>query len=181
METETPVTEVKKKSRIDGMSILLIILLLAVVGLGIWGFVMNSNLKATQTDQVALQNKFDSLTSETNTLTTDLEKAGADLEKAKADLEKAKKDLSTAQADLTKSQDAIVASKADIEKALKYLDVAVGLFVDKAGGDAMKIRINAINDSNLTEKFDKYYKSGSETDFSAWLGYLFQTVADLLD
>lgn len=182
METETPVTEVKttpKKS--NGLSVLLIVLLLAVVGLGAWGFVMNSNLKAAQSAQVELQSKFDSLTSETSTLTTDLEAADADLEKAKADFEKAKKDLSTARADLTKSQETVVASKADIEKALKYLDVAAGLFVESDNLDELKVKVNSLNDSALMEKFDTYYKSKNEKDFSAWLGYLFQTIADLLD
>ncbi len=181
METETPVTEVKKKSRIDGMSIFLIVLLLAVLGLGILGFVMSSNLKETQSAEAELQKKFNSLTSETNTLTADLEQAGTDLEKAKADFEKAKKDLSTAQADLTKSQEAVVASKADIEKALKYLNVAVGMFVESDNLDELRDKVGSLNDSALKEKFDTYYKSRNETDFGIWLGQLFQTIADLLD
>ncbi|RJP47137.1 MAG: hypothetical protein C4583_17130 [Anaerolineaceae bacterium] len=181
METETPVTEVKptpKKS--SGLSVLLIVLLFAVVGLGIWGFVMSSNLKTTQAAEVDLQKKFDSLTSETNTLSADLEQAGADLEKAKAALEKAKKDLSTAQADLAKSQETVVADKADIEKAIKYLDVAVGLFVESDNIDETRARIRSLNDSALTEKFETYYSSRSNPDFSGWLGHLFQTIADLL-
>ena len=181
METQTPVTEVKptpKKS--SGLSVLLIVLLLAVVGLGIWGFVMSSNLKETQSAEVELQKKFDNLTSDTNTLSADLEQAGADLEKAKAALEKAKKDLSSAQADLTKSQDAITADKADIEKALKYLDVAFGLFVNSDTLDEVRASVRLLNDSALTEKFETYYNSKSNTDFSGWLGYLFQTIADLL-
>lgn len=181
METETPVTEVKttpKKS--NGLSVLLIVLLLAAIGLGAWGFMMSSSIKKTQSAQAELQKKYDSLTSETDTLTADLAQAGADLEKAKADFEKAKKDLSTAQADVAKSQEAVVADKANIEKALKYLDIAVGLFVESDNLDEQKIKVKSLNDSALMEKFDTYYKSRNETDFSAWLGYLFQTIFDLL-
>lgn len=181
METETPVTEVKptpKKS--SGLSVLLIVLLLAVVGLGIWGFVMSSNLKGTQSAQVDLQKKYDSLTSETDTLSADLEQAGADLEKAKANLEKAKKDLTTAQTDLAESQEAIVADKADIEKALNYLDVAVGMFVESDNLDEVRSKVKALNDSVLTEKFEMYYQSRDEADFGGWLGELFQTIYDLL-
>ena len=181
METETPVTEVKptpKKS--SGLSVFLIVLLLAVIGLGIWGFVMSANLKETQSAEVDLQKKFDNLTSETDTLSADLKQAGADLEKAKADLEKAKKDLTAAQTDLAESQEAIVADKADVEKALKYLDVAVGMFVESDNLDEIRSKVKALNDSVLTEKFETYYQSRNEADFGGWLGELFQTIYDLL-
>ena len=181
METETPVTEVKptpKKS--SGLSVFLIVLLLVVVGLGIWGVVMSTNLKETQSAEVDLQKKFDSLTSETDTLSADLEQASADLEKAKADLEKAQKDLSTVQADLAKSQESVSAYKANIDKALKYLDVAVGMFVDSNSIDELRSKVRSLDDSALTDRFETYYKSRNETDFGGWLGYLFQTIADLL-
>jgi uncharacterized protein HemX len=180
METGTPVPEVGKKSKVNGLTIALIIFLLAALGLGIWGYMLNSNLQTTRASQSALQKKYDTLTTDTNTLTTNLEQARSDLEKAGADLEQAKKDLTTTQSDLTKTADAITAGKADIAKAVQYLDVAVGLFVDQADLTAMTAKVSAVNDPKLTEKFEKYTNNGSVDDLSAWLGYLFGTVVDLL-
>lgn len=180
MEPETPVVETPQKTKINGLTIALIILLVAALGLGTSGFLLNSNLTSTRSTHAALQKEHDKLTSDTKTLTSDLEKAKADLEKAKADLEKAKKDLATSQSDLTKSNDAITGHQSDITKAKLYLDFASAFFIDRADLTALDAKIAAVKDPKLMEKFDAYSKGGSETEFINLMYYLFKTIADLL-
>ena len=180
MDTATPVPEPKKKSKVSILVIFIVILLLAAIGLGTWGFMLNSNLQTTLASRAALQKKYDTLTTDTNAVSGNLEQAGKDLEKAKADLEKAKKDLATAQSDQAKAQESITDHQADIAKALKYLDVAFGMFVLEDTRLEMEQRLELVKDAKLTEKYEKYAKSGSPTDFGAWLSYLFGTIADLL-
>ncbi len=180
MDTATPVPEPKKRSKISILVIFIVILLLAAIGLGIWGFMLNSNLQTTLASRAALQKKYDTLTTDTDAVSGNLEQAGKDLEKAKTDLEKAKKDLATAQSDQTKAQESITDHQADIAKALKYLDVAYGMFVLEDSRLEMEQRLELVKDAKLTEKYEKYAKSGNTTDFGAWLSYLFGTIVDLL-
>ncbi len=44
----------------------------------------------------------------------------------------------------------------------------------------MEHRLELVKDATLTEKFEKYAKSGSTPDFFAWLSYLFETIANIL-
>jgi hypothetical protein len=54
------------------------------------------------------------------------------------------------------------------------------MFVERDNLDELRIKVWSLDDSVLTGKFETYYQSRNEADFSGWLGYLFQTIADLL-
>ena len=180
MQTEPSVAEVKKSPKSTGITVLLVLLLLAAIGLGVWGYLLGNNIKATVDAQAALQGKYDDLTKEKNTLATNLDQTNADLDKTRTNLEKAKKDLTTAQSDLSKSQSNVTAMRGNMDKALKYLAIVSGWFINEDRPSETGLKIKAIEDPKLTEKFEKYDKSGSEEDFKAWFGYLFTAIADLL-
>ena len=180
METEPPVVKEKKASKGGGLTVLLILLILAALGLGILGVMTNTKLNTTMESQVVLQKQLDDLSLENETITSDLDTAKADLEKAKADLEKAKKNLSSTESSLTKVNGDAAKLQADIDKALKFVDLLSGAIVEKVNPVELQNRVEATNDLTLKEKYEKFLKTGSQTDFEDWLEYIFKTLSALL-
>ena len=181
MQTETTPT----KSKFSVVTALLIVFLLAVIGLGVWGYMLTSDTKATRADEAALQAKYETLTSDKKpldgklaTAKTDLEQAKTDLEQAKKDLEKAKKDLETEQANLTKAQETKTGLQAKIDQAVKFLKVAIAYWVDGVDADEMRQLVKDTGDADLLEKYEAYVKDA--TKGTAWMNYLFVTLDDLL-
>ncbi len=180
METEVSVPEVKKASKFNVLLVFIVILFLAAIGLGVWGYLLTNDIKTAQADRSALQTRYDGLTKEKNTLSSNLDKAKTDLEKTKKDLDTAKEDLSSAQSDLSKSKSQVTELQGKIDKVVAYLDVAVEFFVNSGSLTNVGNKVEAVHDTTLTEKFNAYSESKNSVDFNAWLTYLFVTISDLL-
>jgi uncharacterized protein HemX len=154
MQTETTPT----KSKFSAVTALLIVFLLAAIGLGVWGYMLTNDTNATRADEAALQAKYETLTNDKKTLDgnlvtakANLEQAKADLEQAKKDLEKAKKDLETEQANLAKAQESKSALQANVDKAVKYLKVAIAYWVEAADPEEMRQLIKDTEDADLID------------------------------
>lgn len=180
METEPSVVKEKKASKGGGLKILLILLILTAMGLGILGVITNAKLNTIMESQVALQKQLDNLSLENETITSNLDTAKADLEKAKANLEKAKKDLLSTEASLTRVDGDATKLQADIDKALAFVDLLSGTIVEKVTPVELQNRVEATNDLTLKEKYERFSKTGSQTDFEDWLEYVFKTLSALL-
>ena len=178
MQTESSASQIKA-SWLNARTFLAILLVL-VLGLAIWGAVLTSKIKTTSADQAALQKKYNTLSVEKAAVSDELDSARVDLEKAKTDLEKAKKDLATTQSNITKTKNSVVEYAANIDEALKYIDVAMSYWVRFDTLDELKDNIRTVDDPELTEKFETYFKSGSDDDYDAWMTYLFVKIIELL-
>lgn len=177
MSTEPVLTETKKSS-FSIVTVFLIIVLLAVIGLGVWGFMLNGDIKESQAAYADLKSRHETLTKEKNALTANLETAKADLDTAKKDLEKAKKDLANEEAALTKVQDEQTKLKGNVDKALKYLDMMIGYWVRDESPDETSDLIEAIGDPELTKTYEAYQADSDK--FVDWVAYVFVTMSDLL-
>ena len=180
METDAPVVEEKKALKGIGLNVLIILLVLAALGLGIWGAMLGIKLNATLESQTALQKQYEELLPQNKTMTSNLDTAKAELEKAKVDLENAKKGLASTEASLAKVKENNAKLQADVEKALMYVNVLSGIFVEKESLVENINRIDATGDSALKEKYEKVSETGRETDAAEWLEYLLKTLNELL-
>ena len=180
MHTESTPMEVKKGSKLSLVTVFVIIFLLAAIGLGAWGYTLNSNLTKTQAATKELQKKFDTLTADKDTVSGNLDQAKADLEKAQGDLAKTKKELTDAEASLTKSKEQAVTLQGNIDKALQYLDIAIGIYVDQDDQDQRDAKVKTINDPELTKKYEAMKTSDGTEAFGDFLTYLFVAMADLV-
>jgi uncharacterized protein (DUF3084 family) len=176
----TPVTEVKKApGKFNFLAVFLVILLLALAGVGYWAITLNASLKATQDSLTTLQGKYDSLTTEKEQLSTDLGLANTELETTKAELEKAKGELTSAKSDLTKSNGEVTAMQAKIDKASKYVAIMKAMFADQDALGALT-KMKDVKDPKLESLFLEYAKTTSPADLMKWLAYIFTTLSDLL-
>lgn len=180
MQTEPTTSEIKKTSKFDPMTLALILLVLLAIGLGVWGYLLNTNIQTTQAERTALKDKFNAITKEKDSVSDELDTAKLERDGAQADLDKAKADLAVAQEELTKSKDEATKLQEAIDKSLKYLDIALGVYVH---GDSLvetEKKVKALNDPKLTEKFNAYKEKDTELNFSSWMNHLFTTMADLI-
>ena len=161
--------------------IILGVLVLALLGVGYWGYTTNSTLKATQGDLTALQAKYDKLTKDNASLTSNLAQTTTDLETTKAELEKTKEELS-------KSQKLASGYRASMDKALKWMDVVITWDVDDSNDVAVKKTVDATGDSKLKSLWDAYAaEEFSSANYDEWLDklraferYLYESIAGFL-
>jgi len=179
-QAAAPVTPPAKKSSNALWIVLVIVLILAVAGVGFWGYQQSAALKATQGALTTLQGKYDSLTAEKNTLSSNLDATTAELGTTKAELEKTKADLATTQGDLKTAQDKSAALEKTIEKARKYAGIIKGIWVDEDSFSDLGIKVNATDDAALKSKFEAFDDSRSASDFGALLEYLYTIMVDVL-
>lgn len=179
-----PIQEVKPRKRNTStivLGILTFILLVAVAGLGYWGFTLNTKLTTTQQQLTALQGEQAKLQSDYAALTSDKEKLNTELTQTKADLEKANTDLANAQADLKKSEDQNKSLQTKISEAQKRINVAVGIFVKQQNDKSVEADVRATKDAKLLELWNKFLSAhGAGTSFLDFMSYLFQSAADEL-
>jgi predicted nuclease with TOPRIM domain len=182
MQTEPTPVVVKPKPNILNILLVvgLVIASLAVIALGYLDFSTNNQIKAVQADHATLQGKYDSLMQEKNGLTSDLDSTRAELEQATADLEAARQKLATSQADLAKAQEEQTSLQGKVEKTLKYLDVAIGYWVDDVSTTSLNKRVEAVDDPDLTRKFDRWRDNKTVDRWFSWITYIFVATADLL-
>ncbi len=176
-QTQSPVKKEKKKSPL--LAILFVIVLLALIGVGYWGYSQSAQLKATKAELSTLQGNYESLTTEKKSVTSELESVKAELEAAKADLEKAKSDLGAAQTDLSKSKSNASALREKMDKAAKYVGIMTSMFSDNDALAALA-KMTETKDAELQKLFTTYATSGNPADMQKWLAYIFDTLADLL-
>jgi hypothetical protein len=168
----------KKSSRWNIPAIILgifsFILLVAVAGLGYWGYTLNTKLTATQQQLTALQGGHSKLQADYAALTSDHEKLNTDLTQSKADLEKANTDLTTTQASLKKSQDQNKNLNAQIDKASKLTEVLYAWTTSTEPSDVFRIDtlIKEANDQQLITQWDNLTRSPSNDAFGKFLNFL---------
>jgi septal ring factor EnvC (AmiA/AmiB activator) len=164
------------------LGLLTFLLLVAVTGLGVWGYTLNTRLNATQQQLITLQGEHAKLQADFATLTGDKEKLTNDLTQTKTDLDKANADLATAQADLKKSQDENKALTAQISKSSKYADILYTWFTSNNPSDIFRIdsQITAAKDSKLTSLWNKLTSAPSEDKFGELFTYLVTALRDEL-
>jgi chromosome segregation ATPase len=172
--------EIKKTSKFNVVTLFLVILVLAAIGLGVWGYTLNTNIQTTYAERDALQKKYDGLMKDKNGLAAELETAKTELATAQSDLKKAQTYLTDAQGQLTKSQDEATKLQASIDNSLKYLNIALGVYVHGDDLSETESKVKVLNDPKLTEKFKAYKEKDNEKNFTGWMSYLFATMADLI-
>ena len=158
----------------------LVLLILAVAGLGFWAFQLNTNLKAAQTSLATLQGKFDDLTAENGRLTTEFGQVSSELEQTNTELASTNETLKTAKADLSKSKQEASALEAKMKKAGLYVEVMRGAFKDKDNLFVTLLKVMLVKDSKLTELYETYLKSKSSADLLKWSSYLISTTMEVL-
>jgi len=158
--------------------IILGVLVLALLGVGFWGFQTNSKLTATneklvvaQSDLATLQGKYDSLTKDNAQLTSDLAQT-------KADLEKAQTELAKAQADLTKSQGEVKAMQAKISAASNKADILYAYSTVKTANDILTVdaMIKATNDADLIAQWATFVTTPTTENGSNFLLYMMMAI-----
>jgi Tfp pilus assembly protein PilO len=173
-----PVTAPPRKFNVK--IIFLILLILAVAGLGFWAFQLNTNLKAAQTSLETLQGKYDDLTAENGRLTTEFGQVSGELAQTSTELASTTELLKTAKADLSKSKQEVSALEAKMKKAGLYVEIMRGAFKDKDNLFVTYLKVAIVKDSELTELYDTYMKSRSSTDLLKWFAYLISTTVEIL-
>lgn len=169
--------EPKAAKKLNLSTIFLVILLIALAGVGYWAFSLNTTLKATQSELTTLKGDYANLTTEKNKLSSNLDQTTAELETTKAELETTKAELTTAQADLSKANSEVTSLKATIKKAWLFAEVARGLFVEDDNNIQAGLRILATGDATLKSKFEAIK---TQDDFNTFLDYLFNTLSNML-
>lgn len=179
--------QAKKPSQAGGIAAVLlglvvIVLLVAVAGLGFWAYSLNTKLADTQQQLTALQGDYGKLQTDYTVLTSEKDKLNADLTQAKADLEKANADLATAQTDLQKAQDESKALNAKTSETGKLADILYTWFTTKDTSGILKLdaQIKATNDTKLKSLWDQFTLSPTNDKSGELLVYLVTAIRDNL-
>ena len=160
-------------------------LLCVVAGLGYWAYTLNQDLTTARADIVTLQGEKTTLTTEKNKLTTDLNTTRSDLDATKTQLdatktqlESTKTELETTKADLESARSDMAALQANVDKALKYLNVFDGFCGDTFAETEVKIK--ATGDTGLLSSYRAWEKSRTNADFYSFFDDLVGTVISIL-
>lgn len=166
------------------LGVFTLILLVAAIGLGAWGYTLKTKLTATQQQLTRLQSDHSKLQTDFSTLTGEKEKLAADLTQIKADLDKTTTDLATSQADLKKAKDENKSLKAQISQSGKYADVLYSWFTSSNPSDVFRInsQIQATKNSKLAKLWNDLVTSPSlsEDKFGEFMVYLVTALRDEL-
>ena len=183
MDTQPEMMQQEQKPRKSmGMTVTLAVVFLALLGVAAWGFTLNGKLTKTHEANVSLQADYKKLSGEKDAVAGELEIGKADFEKLTQELEKAKKELSTAEADVASTTKDTATRRANIEKAIKYIDLGAAFFDDgrTVTLEDLSKKVTAINDPQLKKNFDGYFASFTDSAWDRMMLYIFQTAYDLL-
>ncbi|RJP47136.1 MAG: hypothetical protein C4583_17125 [Anaerolineaceae bacterium] len=176
---ENPVT--KSPRKFNFKILFLIILLLAVAGVGFWAFQLNTSLKAAQESLATLQGKYDDLTAENGRLTTEFGQVSSELEQTNTELASTNDTLKTIKAELTKSNQEVSDLQEKMKKAGLYVEIMRGAFKDSDTLLETFLKVLLVKDSELTSLYETYLKSRSSSDLLRWSSYLISTIVDILE
>ena len=175
----SPVTKPPRKFNFK--IVFLIILLLAVAGVGYWAFQLNTSLRAAQDSLATLQGKYDDLASENGRLTTEFGQVSSELEQTNTELASTNDTLKTTRADLAKSNQEGSDLQEKMKKAGLYVEIMRGAFRDKDTLLQTFLKVLLVKDSKLTDLYETYLKSRSSSDLLKWSSYLISTTVEILE
>ena len=159
---------------------ILVILILAVAGLGYWTWQLSTNLKAAQQSLSALQGKYDDLTAENSRLTTELGQTSSELEQTNTELAGTNDTLKTTRSDTSKLKQEASNLQSKKDKSFKYVDVMRGIFEDNDTFFETMLKVIITGDAKLLELYNTYTKSRSTTDLGNWTEHLLTKAVELL-
>ncbi len=137
----------------------LVILILAVAGLGYWTWQLSTNLKAAQQSLSALQGKYDDLTTENSRLTTELGQTSSELEQTNTELAGTNDTLKTTHSDTSKLKQEASNLLSKKDKSFKYVDIMRGIFEDKDTFLETMLKVLLTGDAKLFELYNTYTRS----------------------
>ncbi len=159
---------------------ILVILILAVAGLGYWTWQLSTNLKAAQQSLSALQGKYDDLTAENSRLTTDLGQTSSELEQTSTELAGTNDTLKTTRSDTSKLKQEASNLQSKKDKSFKYVDIMRGIFEDNDTFLETMLKVIITSDAKLLELYNTYTQSRSTTDLGNWTKHLLTKAVELL-
>jgi uncharacterized protein HemX len=177
--------QAKKPSQVGGIAAVLlglvvVVLLVAVIGVGFWAYSLNTKLASTQQQLTALQGDYSKLQTDYTVLTSEKEKLSADLTQAQADLDKANADLATAKTDLQAAQDETKAVTAKMGETGKLADILFTWFTINDSSSILKLdsQIKATDDTKLKSLWDQFMASPTNDKVTDVLIYIVTTLRD---
>ena len=158
--------------------LLTLVLFVATVGLGYWGYTLNTKLTDTQAQLTALQGEQTKLKADYATLQGEKDKLSKDLDQTKADLDKANTDLTTAKGDLDKSNTKITELNAKIEKVSKLVEVLYAWNTVDETSDILEIDklIDDTNNSELAQRWTNMTNSFTDQNYNDVIDYLISQI-----
>ena len=153
--------------------VFLVIAVVAVVGLGIWAYQLNTNLAATQKQSASLQSDYNKLKADDTQVTANLSQAQATLAQTKSDLAKAQTNLTTANSDKTALQSKIDAAKS-------FMAVVDADFVNGENLLGIETQVKATGDAKLINLLDTDMKTPNAANATAYYDYLFEAIDNAL-
>jgi cell division protein FtsB len=144
----------------------LVVAIIAAVGLGVWGYQLNTRLAATQTQLASLQGDYAKLKADNAQLSTNLSQTNSTLEQTKSDLTKAQSDLKTANSDKAAQLSTINAVK-------NLMPVVDAIWVTGENDNAITAKVKATGDTKLIDLWDAVLKTPNATTGQAFNEYLF--------
>ena len=170
----SPATK-NKRSRLNvavgALGVLVFLILIAVVWTGYWLYTMNNEFIANQQQLETLQQEHAKLQSDYASLKSENEKLATDLTQTQADLEQANSDLVTAQDDSKTLND-------KIEKARIKTNVILAIFVWDENDASVRRRIQATEDPELLDLYEKVIDNQDPDSFSNFFSYLWLSIED---
>lgn len=172
----------KRNVSIPVMAGLLIVLCLAVVGLGFWAYKLNVNLTEANQQLTSLQSEQTKLQSDYAKLKSENEKLTSDLAQAKTDIEKANKNLAAAQADLKQSKDQNKNLQDKLTAASKNAEILYLFATGSSTTDILKIDdlVKETNDQKLISQWDTFTSSPTTKSSADFLLYMLEAIRDSL-
>jgi hypothetical protein len=149
--------------------VFLVIAIAAAIGLGIWGYQLNTNLTATQKQLASLQSDYNKLKADDTKVTANLSQTSSTLDQTKSDLAKAQSDLAKANSDKN-------GQRAKMDAARSFVNVLEALVVNSENQTGVEAKIIETGDSQLINLWSTVKKSTTTANVSAFNDYLIETI-----
>jgi preprotein translocase subunit SecF len=150
-------------------AVTLMVAVVAVVGLGVLAYQLNTRLTATQKQLATLQGDFNKLKADNVRLTSDLTQANTNLDNAKSDLAKSQDDLQIANSEKS-------AQRAKIDAAKNLMPVIDAMYVSGENVVAIDAKINKTGDASLVNLWNALVKTPNPKNIISFNEYLFGVI-----